>query len=136
MSTARHPPPRHPLREAFLPGLRLAGLRDAGRIGRGGGVLGRARQAEPADADIRALDSAAGSMASSASARAPLHGRQGRQGPQRAVKGEERMKAMTSSSGLGQCSGLSPEDVRPDLAGADEFSVAWQSLPRTDPQSA
>src|SRR5437762_2439146 len=36
---------------------------------------------------------------------------------------------------LGQCSGMTPEDVRLDLAGADEFSVVCQSLPRTDPQS-
>jgi hypothetical protein len=30
-----------------------------------------------------------------------------------------------------QRSGLTPEDVMVDLAGADEFSVVYQSLPRT-----
>jgi hypothetical protein len=44
--------------------------------------------------------------------------------------------AVTSGFGLGRCSGMSPGVVRLDLAGADDFSVAWQSLPRTDPQSA
>jgi hypothetical protein len=28
---------------------------------------------------------------------------------------------------------MSPEEVRLDLAGADEFSMVCQSLPRTDP---
>jgi hypothetical protein len=37
---------------------------------------------------------------------------------------------------LRQCSGMTPEVVWLDLARADEFSVAWQSLPRTDPQTA
>jgi hypothetical protein len=29
---------------------------------------------------------------------------------------------------VGQCAGMSPEDVRLDLAGADEFSIVCQSL--------
>src|SRR5204863_8100201 len=32
--------------------------------------------------------------------------------------------------------GCPPEVLRLDPAGADDFSVAWQSVPRTDPQSA
>jgi len=35
--------------------------------------------------------------------------------------------------GLRQCSGMIPEEVTLDLAGADEFSLACRSLPRTDP---
>jgi hypothetical protein len=31
---------------------------------------------------------------------------------------------------------MSPEEVTLDLAGTDEFSLARQSLPRSDPQSA
>ena len=34
---------------------------------------------------------------------------------------------------LGQRAGMSPEEVRLDLAGADEFSLLCQSLPCADP---
>jgi hypothetical protein len=41
--------------------------------------------------------------------------------------GEARRAAMR------QCSGMPPEEVTLDLTGTDEFSLACQSLPRTDP---
>jgi hypothetical protein len=34
---------------------------------------------------------------------------------------------------LGQGSGMTPEDVRPVMAGDDEFSVVGRSLPHRDP---
>ena len=37
------------------------------------------------------------------------------------------------STAVGQRSGMTSEDVRLDLAGADEFLVVCRSLPRTDP---
>jgi hypothetical protein len=35
--------------------------------------------------------------------------------------------------GLGQCSGMTPEEVRLDLAAGGEFVVVCRSLERTDP---
>ena len=34
---------------------------------------------------------------------------------------------------LGQCCGMTPEDVRLVVAGGDEFSVVCRSLPHRDP---
>jgi len=45
---------------------------------------------------------------------------------------DSRLKVQASPR-LGQCSGMTPEDVRLVVAGGDEFSVVCRSLPHRDP---
>jgi hypothetical protein len=54
-------------------------------------------------------------------------------GNERLSREARALAAAVDKGRVGQCSGMTPEDVRLVVAGGDEFSVVCRSLPHRDP---